>query len=63
MLPPILSEEMCSLKEGVDRYSYVFKIYLDVENLSVKKSELFEAIINSHKTSLMEELIELLKDI
>ena len=49
MLPPILSEEMCSLKEGVDRYSYVFKIYLDVENLSVKKSELFEAIINSHK--------------
>ena len=50
MLPPILSEEMCSLKEGVDRYSYVFKIYLDVENLSVKKSELFEAIINSHKT-------------
>ena len=33
MLPPILSEEMCSLKEGIDRYSYVFKIYLDVKNL------------------------------
>ena len=49
MLPPILSEEMCSLKEGVDRYSYVFKLYLDLENLSVKKAELFEAIINSHK--------------
>ena len=49
MLPPILSEELCSLKEGVDRYSYVFKLHLDLENLSVKKAELFEAIINSHK--------------
>ena len=49
MLPPILSEEMCSLKEGVDRYSYVFKMHLDLENFSVKKAELFEAIINSHK--------------
>ena len=49
MLPPILSEEMCSLKEGIDRYAYVFKIYLDVKNLGVKKSELFEAIIKSHR--------------
>ena len=49
MLPNELSEDMCSLKEGVDRYSYVFKIYLDIENKSVRKSELFEAIINSHK--------------
>lgn len=49
MLPPILSEEMCSLKEGLDRYSYVFKIYLDLKKLSIKKAELFEAVINSHK--------------
>lgn len=49
MLPPILSEEMCSLKEGIDRYSYVFKLHLDLNNMSVKKAELFEAIINSHK--------------
>ena len=49
MLPPVLSEDMCSLKEGQDRYSYVFKMYLDLQNKSVKKSELFEAIINSHK--------------
>ena len=49
MLPPVLSEDMCSLKEGQDRYSYVFKMYLDVQNQSVKKSELFEAIIKSHK--------------
>lgn len=49
MLPPILSEEMCSLKEGLERYSFVFKIYLDTKKLSVKKSELFEAVIKSHK--------------
>ncbi len=49
MLPNELSEDMCSLKEGVNRYSYVFKIYLDLEKLEVKRSELFEAIINSHR--------------
>ena len=49
MLPNELSEEMSSLKEGEDRYSYVFKIHLDLENLEVKKSELFEAVINSHR--------------
>ncbi len=49
MLPNALSEDMCSLKEGIDRYSYVFKIHLDLEKLEVKKSELFEAVINSHR--------------
>lgn len=49
MLPNALSEDMCSLKEGVNRYSYVFKIYLDLEKNEVKKSELFEAIIKSHR--------------
>ncbi len=49
MLPNELSEELCSLKEGVNRYAYVFKIYLDTNSLKVKKSEFFEAIINSRK--------------
>ncbi|QKF83158.1 RNB domain-containing ribonuclease [Halarcobacter ebronensis] len=49
MLPNELSEDMCSLKEGVDRYSYVFKIYLDLQKVEVKKSELLEAVINSHR--------------
>ena len=49
MLPNELSEDMCSLKEGVDRYSYVFKIYLDLEKFEIKKSEVFEAVINSHR--------------
>ncbi len=48
MLPPALSEDMCSLKENVERYSYVFKIYLNKNN-EIEKSELFEAIIKSHK--------------
>lgn len=48
MLPNELSEEMCSLKEGVNRYAYVFKMYLNKNN-EVQKSELFEAIINSHR--------------
>jgi len=47
MLPASLSEELCSLKPNVDRFSYVFKLHMDMEDLSVKKSELFEAIINS----------------
>ena len=49
MLPNELSEEMCSLKEGVNRYSYVFKIQLDLKNKCAKKSQLFEAVINSHR--------------
>lgn len=48
MLPPSLSEEMCSLKEDVERYAYVFKIYLN-KDYGIEKSELFEAIIKSHK--------------
>ncbi|QKF58421.1 RNB domain-containing ribonuclease [Aliarcobacter lanthieri] len=49
MLPPILSENLCSLKEQETRYAFVFKLVLDLKNLSVKKSELFEAIIKSHR--------------
>lgn len=49
MLPKELSEDLCSLKEGLDRYAFVFKIYLDLSNVKVKKSEYFEAIINSHR--------------
>ncbi|WP_418180073.1 RNB domain-containing ribonuclease [Aliarcobacter lanthieri] len=49
MLPPILSENLCSLKEQEARYAFVFKLVLDLKNLSVKKSELFEAVIKSHR--------------
>jgi len=48
MLPFALSEELCSLVEGINRYAFVFKIFLD-DNNKVKKSEVFEAIIQSQK--------------
>jgi ribonuclease R len=47
MLPFELSNELCSLKPNEDRLAYTFKIFLDPNSLEVKKSELFESIINS----------------
>ena len=49
MLPATLSENLCSLKEGQDRYAYVFKLKLDLKKLRVEKSELFTAIIKNHR--------------
>jgi ribonuclease R len=49
MLPPSLSEELCSLKENAVRFAYVFKMVLDKENGNVKSSTYFEAVIQSHK--------------
>ncbi len=49
MLPKKLSEDMCSLRENEKRYAYVFEIHLNIEELSVKKSKLYEAIIESKR--------------
>lgn len=49
MLPPELSNDLCSLKPDVDRFAYVFKMKLDLQKNEVKSSELFEATINSKK--------------
>lgn len=49
MLPPLLSENLCSLKENEDRYAYVFKLKLDIKNLKVQYSELFCATIKNHR--------------
>ncbi|WP_419234240.1 RNB domain-containing ribonuclease [Aliarcobacter cryaerophilus] len=49
MLPSILSENLCSLKENEDRYAYVFKLKLDLKNLKVQNSELFCATIKNHR--------------
>ncbi|MDX4059890.1 RNB domain-containing ribonuclease [Aliarcobacter skirrowii] len=49
MLPATLSENLCSLKEGQDRYAYVFKLKLDLKKLRVEKSELFTAIIKNYR--------------
>ncbi len=49
MLPSVLSENLCSLKEGQDRYAYVFKLKLDLKKLKVESSELFSGIIKNHR--------------
>lgn len=60
MLPHALSENICSLKPGVDRLVYCFKIILD-ENLEPIKEELFEAIIHSKRRFNYDEVDELLE--
>lgn len=57
MLPFVLSSDLCSLKPNVKRYSFVCKIYLDSKNLEVKKSEFFEAVIES-KNNFSYEVID-----
>ena len=49
MLPRILSENLCSLKPNVDRLSYVFEMKLDLKNLEVKNSKVYEAVIHSKR--------------
>jgi ribonuclease R len=59
MLPRALSENICSLKENVDRLSFIFKITLDKNN-NVIKEELFEGIINSKRKYSYERVDEFL---
>jgi len=56
MLPRQLSETLCSLQPHVDRLAYVFEMHLDVENLIVKKSSVYEAIIHSDRRFNYEEI-------
>ncbi len=48
MLPPQLSENLCSLKPRVDRLAFVARIVLDPETLEPIEETFFEAIIHSH---------------
>lgn len=56
MLPRELSENICSLKEGVDRLAYVFKIKIDRRNLKIKEEALFKAVISSKRSFTYEEV-------
>jgi len=60
MLPRELSENICSLKPEVDRLAYIYKIWLDEGSLEVKKSERFEAIINSKRRYTYDRIDEFL---
>jgi ribonuclease R len=61
MLPRELSENICSLKPNVDRLAYVYKIWLDENSLEVKKSERFEAVINSKRRYTYDRIDEFLR--
>ncbi|RUM66622.1 MAG: exoribonuclease II, partial [Sulfurimonas sp.] len=59
MLPRQLSETLCSLQPHVDRLAYVFEIHLDKESLKVIKSDLYEAVIHSHRRFHYDEVDKL----
>lgn len=49
MLPTILSNDLCSLREDEKRYAFVFELKLDIKNLKIESSKLYEAIIKNHR--------------
>ena len=61
MLPRTLSENICSLRPDEPRLAFTFKISLN-DDLSVKKEELFSAIIKSKKRFTYNEVDKILKN-
>ena len=60
MLPRTLSENICSLRPDEPRLAFTFKISLN-DDLSVKKEELFSAIIKSKKRFTYNEVDKILE--
>ena len=61
MLPRTLSENICSLRPDEPRLAFTFKISLN-DDLSVKKEELFSAIIKSKKRFTNNEVDKILEN-
>ena len=61
MLPRALSENICSLRPDEPRLAFTFKINLN-DDLSVKKEELFSAIIKSKKRFTYNEVDKILEN-
>lgn len=61
MLPRTLSENICSLRPDEPRLAFTFKISLNYD-LSVKKEELFSAIIKSKKRFTYNEVDKILEN-
>ena len=61
MLPLTLSENICSLRPDEPRLAFTFKISLN-DDLSVKKEELFSAIIKSKKRFTYNEVDKILEN-
>ena len=62
MLPRVLSETLCSLQPNKNRLAYVFEIKLDLKNLEVKNSKVYEAIIHSRRRFNYDEVDNLLEN-
>jgi ribonuclease R len=61
MLPFELSTDLCSLVPNKKRFAYVFKMKLDLKNISVESSELFEAVIESKNKYSYEQIDDILE--
>ena len=61
MLPRTLSENICSLRPDEPRLAFTFKISLN-DDLSIKKEELFSAIIKSKKRFTYNEVDKILEN-
>lgn len=62
MLPDILSNDLCSLKEGKNRLSFIWKLKIDKKNMQISQSELFEGIIKVSKNYTYDEFNKILQD-
>jgi len=60
MLPRTLSENICSLKPNEDRLAFTFKIEL-TKSFEVKKYDLIESVIHSHRRFSYSEVDEAFK--
>lgn len=61
MLPPVLSENICSLRPNVDRLAFVAKLKIDTTSLEVVDAKFFEGVIHSKRRFNYEEIDAFLK--
>ncbi len=55
MLPPVLSEDFFSLKEGIDKPVLTYEIFFDEEG-HLKQTDIYRSIINVNKNCSYEEI-------
>ena len=60
MLPEVLSNEICSLKPGVDRLTMTCDMYIDLSG-RVTRYEIFPSIIRSHRRFNYDEVQDILE--
>lgn len=60
MLPPVLSQDLCSLKEEVNRLAFIWKLKINKKTFQITQSELFEGIIKVAKNFTYDEVEHIL---